>query len=373
MCGDGEIGPDIVDLKSVGSPVTLIERIRAAYSHFVTRDIVDSWTSTVQEGYAKAVISGVKHLFPSFQPDMLEMDESFGSAGLVAHRLKIPVIVRLHGPYFINGVAMGEPQDSAFYHRVGEERKTILGACGITVPSLDLLERVRREYSEDLTHAEVIPNPAPTVSVAHQWRQQNTDRNLILFVGRFDRHKGGDLALRAFAKLATKRSSVRLVFIGPDRDYRTSDGRSVDLQEFLDEHVRDGSIRARMEHLGQIPATEIRPHRLRAAVTIVASRYENFPMTVLEALAHGCPLVAPRTGGIPEIVRHEVNGLLFEPGDVDGLTNCMIRMLDAPEAAARWGKQGAEDIRLRFSRSVIARQTAVYYERFLKNSLDRTP
>ena len=122
-------------------------------------------------------MAGVEQLAPEFRPDVLEMDESFGSAGLVAQQLPMPVIVRLHGPYFLNGVAMGVPRDKAFYHRSEDERQTILKAVGLTAPSMDLLERVRREYGKKLPYAEVIPNSAPDVPEVNRWRRENTDRN----------------------------------------------------------------------------------------------------------------------------------------------------------------------------------------------------
>ena len=238
-------------------------------------------------------------------------------------------------------------------------------AAGITSPSADLLDRVRREYRLPLEHAEVIPNPAPSIPDDQQWNVRTADRDLILFVGRFDTHKGGDLVIEAFAKIAASRPSIRLAFIGPDRGLRDGNGNSVDFTAFLADRVSDLSICNRIQRLGEMRSTEIRKWRLRSALTIVASRYETFGMTVLEALAHGCPLVAARVGGIQEMINDRNNGLLFEPGNVDDLAQCLELMLDSPESAAQWGAQGAKDARTHYADHVVATKTMAFYERFL--------
>ena len=60
---------------------------------------------------------------------------------------------------------------------------------------------------------------------------------------------------------------------------------------------------ARIRFHGTLPPPEVTALRRTAAVTVVASRYENFPMTVPEAMADGCPLVATAVGDIPEMRR----------------------------------------------------------------------
>jgi glycosyltransferase involved in cell wall biosynthesis len=315
--------------------------------------------------FAAAVLRGLAHLRAGFRPDLVEMEESYGSARLVERRGRVPVVVRLHGPWFLTGPAVGEPQDASFRWRVAKERETISRAVALTSPSADLLDRVRREYGLALEHAEVIPNPAPSVEPAAAWTPAGADRDLLLFVGRFDRLKGGDLVVEAFAALAARRPSLRLAFVGPDRGFAEEGGRSVSLEAFVRERIPTESVRARISHVGQRPLSEVTAYRRRAAVTIVASRYESFALTALEALAHGCPLVAARAGGIPEVVVDGENGLLFEPGDAADLARRVAELLDAPGRAAACGERGAHDARTRFSAGQVALWTRAHYERVL--------
>ena len=73
-------------------------------------------------------------------------------------------------------------------------------------------------------------------------------------------------------------------------------------------------------------------------------------------------------GGIKEMVVDEVTGLLFETGSVDGLANCMKRLLDSPRLAAEIGANAMEDARVRFSSRVVAEQTKDYYEEIVRKN-----
>ncbi|HSN84653.1 MAG TPA: glycosyltransferase family 4 protein [Polyangiales bacterium] len=315
------------------------------------------------------VMRGLRDLEPDFSPDLLEMEESFGSAGRVAKRSRIPVVTRLHGPWFLNGAALGAPRDEAFRHRVASEGAAIANAKALTSPCQDLLDRVRQQYGLELAHGRVIPNPAPEVDASLRWKLSASDPDLLLFVGRFDRHKGGDLVIDAFAELAAKRPRLKLTFIGPDRGLEDGQGRTVGLPEYLSERLPDRSVRSRIQHLGQMPADQIPEWRRKARVTIVASRFEVFPMVVLEALAFGSPLVAASAGGIPEMVTHEENGLSFENGDAHDLANRLELMLDRPDFAAKLGEQAARDAEVRFGPDAIARRMKAYYEGVLAENL----
>ena len=100
---------------------------------------------------------------------LLEIEESFGWSLGVRRRIPIPLVVRLHGPWFLNGTANGHPADAALRTRVKKEGLALDAADGITAPSLDVLERTRAYYGMALEQAEVIPNPVPDVPVGADW------------------------------------------------------------------------------------------------------------------------------------------------------------------------------------------------------------
>ncbi|MGB5627218.1 MAG: glycosyltransferase family 4 protein [Woeseiaceae bacterium] len=69
---------------------------------------------------------------------------------------------------------------------------------------------------------------------------------------------------------------------------------------------------------------------------------EGFGSTLLDAMQAGCPIVASNVGGIPEIVSHEQNGLLVQPGDATALRNAITRLRGSPELAQRLVNSGKE-------------------------------
>ncbi len=84
-------------------------------------------------------------------------------------------------------------------------------------------------------------------------------------------------------------------------------------------------------------------------VFVLASYTEGLPLTVLESLAAGCPVVATRVGGIPEIITSGVHGLLVEPGDIEGLAGAILSLLGDGEKSRAMGERGRELVMRKFT------------------------
>ena len=100
---------------------------------------------------------------------------------------------------------------------------------------------------------------------------------------------------------------------------------------------------------------------------LVSSRMESFCLVALEAMASGVPVVAPRVGGLPELVEHGISGLLFEPGDEDGAARLVLGYLADP-ALQRNLSAGA----LARARSLSTTAVIPRYERLYAAVLERT-
>ena len=73
---------------------------------------------------------------------------------------------------------------------------------------------------------------------------------------------------------------------------------------------------------------------------IPSTGWDSFPRTSVEMAASGLPVVASRLDGLPEAVLDKQTGLLFEPGNAAALANALEVLVDNPEIAARYGRQG---------------------------------
>jgi glycosyltransferase involved in cell wall biosynthesis len=105
----------------------------------------------------------------------------------------------------------------------------------------------------------------------------------------------------------------------------------------------DGPLRELVPgSLGFVPHAELERLYARAAVVVLPSYREGLPLCVIEAMAHGRPVVASAVGGIPELVRDGETGFLVEPGDVAGLRAAIQRLLADPELRRRLGRAGRE-------------------------------
>ncbi len=309
----------------------------------------------------------IRRLIAERGVQLLEMEEVNGYVRGVRRGLRIPVALRLYGPWFLN--AMDVPADEGFRRRVESEGWAIRDAFAISSPSLDVLSKTREFYGLELPQARVIPNAVAAVPEVLRWSADAADAEEILFVGRFDRHKGGDVMIDAFAELARRRPGVRLRFAGPDRGVIDDAGRRWTIEEYAADRL-GGDARGRLAWMGQQPAASLSACRKKAGVVVVPSRYDNFPTTVLEAMATGCPLVASRAGGIPEMVEHEVNGLLFESGEPEDLAVQIGRLLDDRGLAIRLGRRALLESERRYSLEVMTSRMETFYREVI-DAFDR--
>ena len=319
--------------------------------------------------YRRALVTTFHRAIAEQGLDIFEMEETFGWARWLRQTSPIPICVRLHGPWFLNGRALGVPEDEGFRHRVEMEGRAIRDADVITAPSRDVLEQTRAFYGLALHDAEVIPYPAPRIT--RHWLLNDADPNRVLFVGRFDRHKGGDLIIDAFGRILHDVPEARLWFVGPDRGYIDANGRTWHIEEYLRDRLPGALESKRVEWLGAQPFASLAPLRRKAAVCVVCSRYENLPLAVLETMALGCPLVAARVGGIPEVIDGHANGLLHCAGSSDDLAAQIISLLNDPERAAQLGKQAAIDSQGRLSPETVAARTVNFYGKAIERSRSR--
>lgn len=299
--------------------------------------------------------------------DIFEMEESFGAVKYLLENISTPVVIKLHGPWFLNGEVLGVLKDNAFYDRVKAEGEAITAAAGVTAPSENVLNEVRKYYGVELPDAKVIHNPVEVVSENKKWNFNKCKKNQILFVGRFDKHKGGDVVIRAFNLVAKKNKKATLIFAGPDSGIMFK-GKNISIDEYINKNICDADIIKRIHILGEITSDKANSLRRESHITLVASRYETFSYTVVESMAMGCPTIGTNIGGISEIIKNNETALFAEVANFDGLAEKISLLLADSELAIELGKNAAIDIENRFNPHKIASETLDYYEHIIKIS-----
>lgn len=319
--------------------------------------------------YKARVIESAEKIYVAMQQldspiDILEIEESFGTAMHLVERCKIPIVTRLHGPWAVIGPILNMHKNLDFKTRLFYEGEAIKNSHGLTAPSLDVLEKVRKYYGLSLPNAQVIYNPVQEVSTEKQWQYDLIKKSYILFVGRFDEVKGADLLLNAFHLIAVKHLDIKLIFVGPDKGLNIG-GKTLMFNDYVKRFISEGNIKQRIQFLGHSSSDTIAELRKAALVTVICSRYENFPVSLLEALAAGCPTVATAVGGIKEIITDGYNGLLAEPESAESIAEKVLGLIESPEMMQVLSKNAIEDSKRRFSPTVIAAQTLDYYQTVL--------
>jgi glycosyltransferase involved in cell wall biosynthesis len=100
---------------------------------------------------------------------------------------------------------------------------------------------------------------------------------------------------------------------------------------YLEELADSFGIRVCVDFVGKVPHKRIPDYMRQADVFVLSSLSEGFPVTVLEAMAYGLPIVATRVGGLPDIIEDGVNGYLVELRNVEEITNKIAMLLNSPE------------------------------------------
>lgn len=172
------------------------------------------------------------------------------------------------------------------------------------------------------------------------------DDIVIASVGRITEDKGGLDLLYAFKEAAGGYPRMRLLFAG-DGPFRSS----------LEGHAAELSISDRVHFTGYRDDVE----RMYAAADIVAvptRGLESFGMVVIEAMAMERPVIASDVGGIPEIITHGVNGLLFNATDRSALRACICELAGNPSLASRLASEGRKTVEERFSDGAFSERFA---------------
>ncbi len=165
--------------------------------------------------------------------------------------------------------------------------------------------------------------------------------------------KGHRFLLDITPELASRFPGLRIIFFGKGP---------------LDGELRDGIARRGLGDRVQLAGFRDDMPRILPCLDLVAhpALMEGLGVSLLQAAACGVPMVAARAGGIPEIVRHGVNGYLVPPGNSRELANAIADLLSSPERAARMGAAGLELVRREFSIDSMVNGNLGVYEEMLR-------
>lgn len=187
--------------------------------------------------------------------------------------------------------------------------------------------------------------------------QANENTLIIISIAELHERKGLKYLIEAIPEVAKKFPNIKLVIVGegPERKnleksikYLTENNRQkIDLKNHI---ILTGCQK------------EISKLLKSSDIFVLPSRREAFGLVVLEAMVTGLPVIASKTGGIPEIIGNEKNGLLVEPENSKKLAKALMDLIAHPDKREKLSKAGSKTVRKKFP----ARKMAEEYEKIYK-------
>ena len=116
--------------------------------------------------------------------------------------------------------------------------------------------------------------------------------------------------------------------------------------KYLKSLISKNRLKKKVTMVGMLSDVEMKEQLLSSSVFVCPSVVENSPNTMAEAMLLGVPVVAARVGGIPDLLRENKEGLLFEKGDVKGLADAIMQIWDEPVISSVYGENARNQAKL---------------------------
>ena len=177
---------------------------------------------------------------------------------------------------------------------------------------------------------EIVQNPINVKEITKYKKTRKDNQLTILFVGRVVKEKGIYELLDAFMKI--KQPTLKLIIMG---NYDQSD-------KILLEYKENKSI----EFLGEVRDKNLKYQiYANSDIFVLPSHIEAMPMTILEAMASGLPIIATNVGAIPEIIKNNYNGIIIHPNNVKELVNAIKKLVAMNDLRNDVSKNNKADIK----------------------------
>lgn len=259
------------------------------------------------------------------------------------------LLIRCHTPAFI---AQAMNSNNPPYLSSGimkAESLLISKAKRIACPSESLVEAIKKHITlRCVPHIE--PYPLNTSSIL-QKKDYNIHANAIhiLSVGRIEERKGQDILFQACHILAKRGYKIILTIFGADTP---TINRGLMSAHFLKNLGLSNNIDFLLNLSGFLPRAELVKKYANFDIFVTASRFDNFPYNLLEAMVCGLPVVANDNSGMKKIVKDKMTGLLFS-GAPRSLANKLLLFIKSADRRKSIGNSAREDIQFRFSKEKV--------------------
>ena len=183
----------------------------------------------------------------------------------------------------------------------------------------------------------------------------------VLFLGRLEKRKGIDRLLHAIPQVIRETPFCRFIIAGDDI------GEAPQGKTYRDyfESFASSAACERTTFMGHVEEGKLSQLYAECDIFAAPSQSESFGLIYLEAMAHAKPVVAFHTGGVPEVVAHDENGILVELDNISALAHALVRLIQDKELRQSMGCCGFERLRETFPAKRMVAETVACYRRVI--------
>lgn len=216
------------------------------------------------------------------------------------------------------------------------------------------LKNLMIKYNNDINENNIVTINNFLLTDELKTKPNYANKGYFLYIGRLSKEKSVITLLQAMSGLP-RDIKLHIVGTGPEEE---------NLKKYAEENELHN-----IEFLGFKTGADIQDEYQNCIATILPCNwFEIFGMTNIESFANGKPVIASNIGGIPEIVEHNVNGLLFEPGNVEQLKECILKYWNNPELVVEHGKNGYKKVLTNYTEGIYYEKLIKLYEEILNDS-----
>lgn len=303
-------------------------------------------------------IGSSRGMTPGSMPRLRRLVRAPGPGLIHAHLPWAAILARVVSPKPVVYTEHNLPSAYRYPTRLAN-RLTYWRNHAVTAVSPAVAARVRRYPGP---RVEVVPNGvsvAVSDSSANEVRRElglTPSQPLVVHVGNIRPGKGHEVLVRTSAALAQTRSDVTVVSVGGEK-YPGG-------LERLKSHVAQQGLNGTLRFIG--PRRDALSFIAAADVYVNPADVEGLPVTILEAMALGRPVVATSVGGVASLIQNGANGFLIPPGSPAALAEAITALLDDPATRRRVGAAGAATVAANYNLESMVRAFEDIYRRVLE-------
>ena len=281
--------------------------------------------------------------------DVVHINSSLSSSGIfrdwliarAARRAGVPFIVQRNGEFNIPSGRMFGALRRRVYRSIFKNAAAVL-------PLTKNSRASAIQLGADPSRVQIVPNFIVVSDVPVRSRRADPDRLRVVYLGNLSEAKGA----LAIMDIARKTTGI---------EFRLFGSGSSSFEHQLKTRISEDGLQAIVHLEGAQPVERARAALAENDVYLMPSATEGFPISVIEAMAAGLPVIASPAGAIPDMIDEPEGGRLVQHNDVDGFVTALTALRDDPEVAEKMGRYNHSKAVRRYDYQVVTRELCDLY------------